>query len=57
MAYYYENMSYDNGQWFANLLIPSNVELNDSFEYMSGKQRTACAKRNHCFYKGSTQDF
>ena len=41
MAYYYEKMSYDNGQWFANLLIPSNVELNDSFEYMSGKQRTA----------------
>ena len=41
MAYYYEKMSYDNGQWFANLLIPSNVELNDSLEYMSGKQRTA----------------
>ena len=34
-------MSYDNGQWFVHLLIPSNVELNDSFEYMSGKQRTA----------------
>ena len=41
MAYYFEKMSYDNGQWFANLLIPSNVELNDSFEYMTGKQRTA----------------
>ena len=41
MAYYYEKMSYDNGQWFANLLVPSNVELNDSFEYMTGKQRTA----------------
>ena len=41
MAYYYEKMSYDNGQWFANLLIPSNVELNDSLEYMSGGQRTA----------------
>ena len=41
MAYYYEKMSYDNGQWFVHLLIPSNVELNDSFEYMSGGQRTA----------------
>jgi len=42
MAYYYEKMSYDNGQWFANLLIPSNVELNDSLEYVAlGGQRTA----------------
>ena len=41
MAYYYEKMSYDNGQWFANLLVPSNVELNDSLEYMTGAQRTA----------------
>lgn len=42
MAYYFERMSYDNGQWFANLLIPSNVELNDSLEYVAlGGQRTA----------------
>ena len=41
MAYYFEKMSYDNGQWFANLLVPSNVELNDSLEYMTGAQRTA----------------
>ena len=41
MAYYYKKISYDNGQWFANLLIPSNVELSDSFEYMTGKHRTA----------------
>ena len=41
MAYWYEKISFENGKWFANLLVPSNVELNDSFEYMTGKQRTA----------------
>ena len=42
MAYYYEKMSYDKGEWFVNLLIPSNVELNDSLEYVAlGRQRTA----------------
>ena len=41
MAYYYEKMSYLKGEWFAHLLIPSKIELNDSLEYITGKQRTA----------------
>ena len=41
MAYYYEKMGYDNGQWFVHLLIPSKAELNDSLEYMTGEQQTA----------------
>lgn len=39
MAYYFEKISYENGNWTAHLLIPSKTELNDSFEYMTGGLR------------------
>ena len=39
MTYYYEKISYENGNWFASLLIPSKAELNDSLEYMTGGLR------------------
>ena len=41
MTYFYEKISYLNGEWFVHLLIPSKIELNDSLEYITGKQRTA----------------